>query len=100
MLVVPEVKVSPNVPKRTSSCMMPSMFPFHPSLFESVIVMAKMVEVRLGHPPSGQKVSKTVVAVKVLPLLLVAIVVPFSAVIVNPTSSVLVPRVETMIWVW
>ena len=99
MVLVPEVKVSPNVPRRTSSCMTPSTFPFHPSPFESVIVMVRKVEVRLGHPPSGQKVAKTVEAVKVLGVL-VAILLPFSVLIVNPTSLVLVPRVETMIWVW
>ena len=64
--------------------MTPSMFPFHPSPLESVIVMVRIMEVRLGHPPSGQKVAKTVVAVKVVLGVLEAIVVPFSALIVNP----------------
>ena len=82
--VDPETKFSPNVPSKRSSCMTPKMFPFQPSPLESVIVMVRIVEVGLGHPPSGQKVPKTVVAVKVVPGVLVAMVVPFSALIVNP----------------
>jgi hypothetical protein len=77
--------------------MTPRMFPFQPSPSKSVIVIVRIEEVRLGHPPSGQKVAKTVAAVKVLLGVLEKIVVPFYALMVNPTSLVLVPILKTII---
>ena len=65
--------------------MIPITLPFQPSPTVSVIVMVRMEEPSVGQSPSGQKTPKVVVAVNVEFGFLVSKVVPFGAVITNPT---------------
>ena len=73
----PEVNVLPNVPTTELFCLMARILLCQPSPHESLIVMLRTTELGSGHPPIGQNVENIVAAVKVLPLVLWKIIVPF-----------------------
>ena len=80
----PETKVLPKVPTILLFCLIPSTLPFHPSPYESDIVIVSFKFVGAGHTAIRQNVTKLVPVVKLFPLALWWMVVPLGALIVNP----------------